>query len=411
MGYSELKQLIDTNRATILFVGGTNRSGSTITQVVFSYLVDRSIHQPFIHSLHLQNSQLNSDSYRMDTRSEAFEIGCDLIVSHILEILKQKERAVVLVKEVSAFFTEQLWAKWLEIPDQFVFILRDPHLQYFSWLALITDLLFEGHGSLLKDREFIFKNCQSIENATLKNLQPAWNGTTLTYHKLQWDNLVRQIQQTRLTVSNTLKKMAIVDLVLLQKDPDYVMKKTLDKLGFNYNAKDLLARDSITESQDKVVDIRGTDRASVQKARGSHSLEPLKLGKDVSPDLFSQTSQEHILGLIPFYLNLLYAPENVGMLSLTQLEQPVANNAPLKLEDTNPFVAYAVAKFNEGLNIDQGGTPIQNSNSPVNLISQRILDTQAKILNDEIPQPGSFDLTRSFQVVDRYLNSVLSIVS
>ncbi len=410
MGYSELKHLIDTNQASILFVGGTNRSGSTITQVVFSYLVDRSIHQPFIHSLHLKNSQLNLEIDKIDPRSEAFEMGCDLIVSHILEILKQKERAVVLVKEVSAFFTEQLWDKWLQIPDQFVFILRDPHLQYFSWLALVTDLFFEGRGSLLKEREFIFKNCQSIENATLENLQPAWKGTTLTYNKLQWDNLVKQIQKTRLTISNTSKEMAIFDLVLLQKDPDYVMTKTLSRLGFHDSAKDLLAPDSITQSQDKVIDIRGTDRPSIQKARGSHSLEPLKRGKDVSADLFSQASQEHILRLIPLYLDLLYAPENVGMLSLAHLEQPVANNAAVKLEDTNPFVAYAVAKFNERLNINPAETPLKNSNRPADLLSQRILETQAKILNHEIPQLGSFDLTRSFEEVDRYLNSVPSFV-
>jgi hypothetical protein len=47
MSELSLKQLVSNGKATIIYIHGTARSGSTIAEIVFSQLSDRAIHQPF----------------------------------------------------------------------------------------------------------------------------------------------------------------------------------------------------------------------------------------------------------------------------------------------------------------------------------------------------------------------------
>jgi hypothetical protein len=114
-----LKQLVASGKASIIYVHGTTRSGSTIAQVIFSRFADRAIHQPFMALLENRGGYLRPN--KLPLNADIYEEACGLIVNHILEILNEKDHATILVKEVSSFFNQSIWQRWIQIPEKFLF--------------------------------------------------------------------------------------------------------------------------------------------------------------------------------------------------------------------------------------------------------------------------------------------------
>ncbi len=153
MNERTLKQLVASGKASIIYVHGTTRSGSTIAQVIFSRFADRAIHQPFMALLENRGGYLRPN--KLPLNADIYEEACGVIVNQILEVLKEKDQATILVKEVSYFFELPIWEHWIQIPEKFLFTIREPHLQYFSVLSLLTDIYFHGDGALVRNREFV----------------------------------------------------------------------------------------------------------------------------------------------------------------------------------------------------------------------------------------------------------------
>ncbi len=184
--------------------------------------------------------------------------------------------------------------------------------------------------------------------------------------------------------------------ILLGKWYNYAIDKIIEKLGLEvadiepciYNLK---------QSQSKIFDLRDPNRKAVRKARNSKAVDPLVEGEDISPYAFPLQSREHIWGIIPIYLDMLYAPEQVAMPSLEQLNDFVAQSETLKLEDAHPFEAYAIANFHLHQKTAQ---------------SEKILPLLERILKGNTKTSSSWEkeslnserFKGSFEIVDRYWN-------
>ncbi|NJK54733.1 MAG: hypothetical protein HC939_01570 [Pleurocapsa sp. SU_5_0] len=138
----ELKQLVQSNRVSIVYIHGTARSGSTIAEIVLTQLADLAIHQPFRGVLQKAGGRFRIAKMNFD--ADIYNSACGLIVKQINQHLQNKQKIIVIIKELAGFFHPYIWQRWLEIPDKFLFTIREPHIQYMSWLSAMTDKVFQG---------------------------------------------------------------------------------------------------------------------------------------------------------------------------------------------------------------------------------------------------------------------------
>ncbi len=396
MNEQKLKQLVASGKASIIYVHGTARSGSTIAQVIFSRFADRAIHEPFVGVV-LQTQGGDKRSNKLTLNADIYEEACGVIVNQILEILNEKDQATILVKEVSYFLEPPIWERWIQIPEKFLFTIREPHLQYFSELSLTTDRYFHGDGALVRNREFVLENALTIESLNLQNIWPYWDGTILSDHKKEWEALISQWKTVRSFLDGTKKKIAIMDLNIMRMNPYYAIEKIIEKLGIEVDDIEPCIYNLNIQSQSKIFDLRDPNKVTVRKARNSKTIDPLVEGEDISPYAFPLQSREQIWRVIPIYLDLLYAPEQVAMPSLEQLNDFVAQSETLKLEDTHPFEAYAIANFHLH----------QKTAQPEKIVPllERILKGNTKTSSGwEKENINSERFKGSFEIVEQYWN-------
>ena len=332
-----LKQLISSGRASIIYIHGTARSGSTIAEIIISQLVNLAIHQPFRGILQKSGGRFRSRKLEFD--ADIYDDACGLIVEHINQCLQEQEKVTVVVKELAGFFKPSIWQRWLEIPEGFLFTIREPHLQYMSWLSAMTDKIFQGEGKLQENRDFVLNKAEITETSIL----PAeWEGTTISCNQAAWNALIRDFNQVKKAIIDTTKKLAILDSVLLRHNPEVVIRELLEKLNFSPDTISKLCLNCLSQSEQKIWDIRDKSRPMVRKANNSRTIHPLMYGEAINLDIFPPKSQEHIRQAIPMYLDLLSAQEQVYIPSLTEIK--TAKDAELVV--THPFMAYAIAMIN-----------------------------------------------------------------
>mgnify|MGYP000561914332 CR=1 FL=1 len=83
----ELKQLVQSNRVSIIYIHGTARSGSTIAEIVLSQLADLAIHQPFRGVL--QQAGEHFRIAKLNLNVDIYNSGCGLIVKQIKKYLQK----------------------------------------------------------------------------------------------------------------------------------------------------------------------------------------------------------------------------------------------------------------------------------------------------------------------------------
>lgn len=388
MSEARLKQLVSEGKATILYIHGTARSGSHIALVIFSKLADRSIDNPFSGLRH-KLGPLRPNKLPLD--ADIYEAGCGLIVEQIESELQQKSHVKILVTNTSRFFEPQLWEQWIQIPEKFIFTIREPHLQYLSWLCYVADLVSKADGLLIGNRSAVLAKAADIEPVEIQSLRPAWSGTTISYSFREWQNLMHDWNVVRSAMTGSSKKLAVLDLISLRQNPEYAISKTIEQLGFEVNNVKEFGRNLQAQSKEKIFDPRDSNRMQVRKARNSNEIHRLVPGEAIDSHAFPAKSREHIWQLIPIYLDLLYAPENAAMLSWQQLDAPVAGSESLKLADIHPFVAYAIALFHKH----------KNPAPEINTLLESIVNGKTKtVLGEEKPNSELFG--DSFAVVDAY---------
>jgi hypothetical protein len=330
----ELKQLVQSNRVSIVYIHGTARSGSTIAEIILTQLADLAIHQPFRGVLHKSGGHFQIA--KIDFNADIYNSACGLIVKQLKEHLQCKPKITVIIKELAGFFNPYIWQRWLEIPDKFLFTIREPHIQYMSWLTAMTDKVFQGQGEFLTNRDFVISKAKITETFLLS---AEWEGTTISCNQAAWNALAEDFNQVKKSVLNTHKKIAILDSIILRYNPELAIKSVINKLGLSSDKSPQFNLNRLTESKQKVSDIRDKTRPMVRKANSSKTINPLALGEAIDLNKFPFKSQEHIRQIIPLYLDLLSAPEQAYLPSLSELE---INQNP-GLIATHPFMAYAIA--------------------------------------------------------------------
>ncbi len=328
----ELKQLTKSDRVSIIYIHGTARSGSTIAEIVLSQLADLTIHQPFRGVLQQAGGRFRVT--KLDFDVDIYDLACGLIVKQINQYLQNKQKIVVVIKELAGFFQPCIWQRWLEIPDKFLFTIREPHIQYMSWLSAMTDKVFKGKGKLQENRDFVISKAEITETSILS---AEWEGTTISCNQFAWNALVNDFYQVKKeisSISTVRKKVAILDLVLLRYKPNVVLKNTLEKLGI----KSKINFNNLLKVESNIWDLRDKNRPMVRKANNSNTINPLTIEEVVSLNIFPIKSQQHIQEIIPLYLDLLFASDQVYLPTLTELETT-------ELIVVNPFLAYAIALF------------------------------------------------------------------
>jgi hypothetical protein len=328
----ELKKLVTSNRVSIIYIHGTARSGSTIAEIVLSQVADLTIHQPFRGVLQQAGGRFRAT--KLDFNADIYDSACGLIVKQINQYLQNKQKIIVVIKELAGFFQPCIWQRWLEIPDKFLFTIREPHIQYMSWLSAMTDKVFQGEGKFQENRDFVISKAKITETSVLS---AEWEGTTISCNQFAWNALVHDFYQVKkdiASISSIRKKVAILDLVLLRYKPNIVLEKTLEKLDI----KSKINLDNLSKVESNILDTRDKNRPMVRKANNSNAINPLTTEEVVSLNIFPIKSQQHIKELIPLYLDLLFAPEQAYLPSLAELETT-------ELIVVNPFLAYAIALF------------------------------------------------------------------
>jgi hypothetical protein len=342
MAETKLKQLIESGKASIIYVHGTARSGSTIAEIIFSQLCDCAIHQPWRGILQERGGRFRPDKLEFD--ADIYQAGCEFITQQIHQILEQQAHATVIVKELAGFFKPSIWQSWIEIPDKFIFTIRDPHLQYLSWLSSMTDKILQGQGRFQENHKFVLSKAEIIEQ---ENLPAEWEGTTIGCNLNSWKALLDDYLYLHQYLKKSDKTLAIIEGLLLRKDPDSVIDQTLEQLGLRNTTDQCSSRNLYQHSQQKVRDIRDAQRPMVTKARNSNDITPLSVDHELNFNLLPLKSQQHLQQIIPIYLDLLYAPENTSIPIPSELLQPVNGSEHLTLKDINPFLAYTIAKYHQ----------------------------------------------------------------
>lgn len=389
----KLKQLIAEGQARIIYIGGTGRSGSTIAQIIFARFADRAIHQPFKGLL--AKAQRNSDFEQIEFDADIYEQACGLIVEHIFEVLQEKEQATILVKELSDFFDPPIWQRWIEIPEKFIFTINDPHLQYFSGLSLIVDQVYQGNGELKDRRSFVLAKTSIFESKKYDNFAKQFEGTILEYNDLLWQKTRSYLEQVRKIIEGTPKKLAVLDLTLVRNNPEYTIAQTIAQLDFAQLDVKAIDPTSLAESQTKIVDVLDRNRLSVRKASNSQEIYPLKSGEAIGLSAFGTESQKHINRIIPLYLEMFYAAEQVAMPALEKLDSSLTN-----LAAKNPFVAYAIAKYYQQQKI----APQREFNNLIDRIikgnNQDDVNSESQNANQNLEQ-----FSDSFTAIDKFWNA------
>jgi hypothetical protein len=332
----QLKQLASSEQVSIVYIHGTARSGSTIAEIILAQLADLAIHQPFRGTLQKYGGRFRTT--KLDFDADIYDSACGLIVKQINQCLQTKNKITVVIKELAGFFQPKIWQRWVEIPDKFLFTIREPHLQYMSWLSAMTDQLFQGSGELQEDRNFVISQAKVTESSWLS---AEWSGTTISCNQVAWKALSEDFKQVKKVVDDRNQKIAILDSVLLRYNPEVVLKNAITLLGFTSEKLSQLNLTGLAKTEAKVWDIRDKSRPMVRKANSSNTINPLSKEEAVHLDVFPLKSQQHIQDLIPLYLDLLYASEQVYLPSLEELKTTTETG----LMVTHPVLAYAIALF------------------------------------------------------------------
>ncbi len=183
---SKLKQIASRDNVSIVYIHGTARSGSTIAEIILAQLADLAIHQPFRGTLQKSGGRFRTE--KLDFDADIYDSACGLIVKQINRYLQTKDKITVVIKELAGFFQPYIWQRWSEIPDKFLFTIREPHLQYMSWLSAMTDKVFEGNGELQENKKLVIDRAEITETAPLT---AEWEGTTIGCNQAAWNALIQ----------------------------------------------------------------------------------------------------------------------------------------------------------------------------------------------------------------------------
>jgi tRNA (cmo5U34)-methyltransferase len=350
--YAMLNQLIQENRLEIICIYGTPRSGSTIMEMVFSKLADISRHQPFRSALtDLSNSGLRGGE--QDFTLEHYEYGCSLILSDALEQLQAKEKATIIVKEVSDVMSEEYVKKWSKLPSKFLITFRSPELQIVSGANIFAADVLDGFKPKQPVDVLMDGILQDIENLPIPDLN---NRSILQIFHDAWYSLLRDLEIFRkMAETSDAKKITMIDITLLRFAPEAAIHNILERLAIHTETDKILQ--NLDDS--KIRDTRTRERASQQRARKSKAIELLGSTETIDLVRLPKETGRVIHHLLPIYVGLLASKENSYLPSVDDVTREDIHFGGLlySLLSLQPLTAYSAVKAQTEINISHVSLP------------------------------------------------------
>ncbi len=372
-----LEKMVKSGEVEITHIDSPPRTSSTALYRSLSHVYDVSIYEPF-HEY------------------PTLETGCKKIIEEVKKYKEKKRPIKILVKENARWFDNDDWRDWSDLTKHFITIMRDPHLQFYSYIKRKANDLLLGEGKAgLTDNKIWEKEediVHFLENGRTKSTSRDIPGN---FESLSWSPLSNHmnILRTRQLHQENGKTLSVVSAFLLRISPELIMKNLLTTLGIENTPEKITETIQWNESSvDKIATTNKRAHSAYTEAVRKSNGYTLPNDTTYSIDRFSQKLQNYLLETaLPVYIDFLKWPHKIGVKSLMEAENlfSLQNSEGTTMEECNPVEAYAIiatlpTEVNSRESIDRKLTELREK-FPQHQRAFQCIDSAAQGLNT--PQP------------------------
>jgi|GEM_PF-3125461 len=361
--FRKLQQLVSQGNLEITHILSPPRTMSTILEVALTEAVHGQIHEPF----------------RKITKRNNIQRGFETILARVEELHQIHAGPIQIVVKDIAEFTPEQWRVWMPLVQNYVFIVREPHLQTRSLIKLSAIQALSPKNpfqiartqlrGILSERSlgrFFLTTLQALEfvrskltadvqtgEEKIRNTLPYIENAILSFNRDTYRSLSHYLESVEEhLLESPHKNLIIVHGLGLKMIPAETLGRIADVLGW----KDLPALGWSKSVGRKFYDqnpIGGIDKQGVinspwhRRAATSDHIDRIDPIRDAPPPLawFPALIGELICTeCLPVYTKFLLHPAVVSLPSQDQLMAPLEGLVGgERLEDINPVVAYATA--------------------------------------------------------------------
>jgi hypothetical protein len=321
MSFRKLKALVDAGKLSIIYIDAPPRTVSSAFQIALTEGVNGHVYEPFKRGRNL------------DAASE-----------HILKALQDipegpDGKKTITVKAMASNIPREEWGQWIGVVDNFVALMRDPHLQIYSLMKRTAN---DHYGVKWRDtltHEEVLEHGDKICDYL----------SQFNYDRTSWGMLSEHLAMLDAYLESPKgkgKKLVVVETSLLRLFPEATMKQIADELGLKFNPKMVSGWSKATG--EKLIPGLADDpfqHAWYKDAVGSTSFKK-PTDKPLPLDQFPDGFRQHMRNIaLPVYMDFLCHPHMVGPKTpkelLTALETKV--DGKHSFADINPITAFAMA--------------------------------------------------------------------
>ncbi len=359
----KLRQLVSQGHLQITHILAPPRTMSTILEVALSQAVHSQIHEPF----------------RKITKRKNTQRGFETILLRVEELRQMHAGPIqIVIKDISEFTPEE-WATWMPMVQNFVFVVREPHLQTRSLIKLsviqalssktLSELVRILRLGILHERslgrlflarqqalEFLrlkFTGAVKTEEERIQDALPHIESGILSLNRGTYRLLLHYLQAVEEhLLDSPHKKLVIVDGLGLKMEPAITLGRIADRFGWGNLAVLGWSKSVGGLFYDRDADGGDNKQRAIKNSWNRRAVSSTRIDKiDVLQDApaplawFPTSIQELICSdLLPIYMQFLMHPSVVSLPSQDQLTSPLQGlTGKVTLGDINPVAAYAAA--------------------------------------------------------------------
>lgn len=359
----KLRQLVSQGHLQITHILAPPRTMSTILEVALSQAVHSQIHEPF----------------RKITKRKNIQRGFETILLRVEELRQMHAGPIqIVIKDISEF-TPAEWAAWMPLVQNFVFVVREPHLQTRSLIKLsaiqalspknpseIVKIQLKG---ILQERSFgrfflarqqandffrsKFTGVVKPREECIQDAFPHLESAVLNFNRDTYRMLLHYLEAVEEhLLDSPHKKLVIVDGLGLKMEPVITLGRIADRFGWDDVAvlgwsKSVGGLFYDRDAAGAVNVRRAINNPWNRRAVSSDRIDKIQAVEDApAPLAWFPTSIGKLIctDLLPIYMRFLMHPSVVSLPSRDQLTSPLQGLAGKEtLGDINPVAAYAAA--------------------------------------------------------------------
>ena len=254
--YDKLKKLVSDGAISITYIDHLPRT--------ISHALARCLYE--IHDVEINEPFFTSKSNGTEQGFVGFEPACELILKEYQRVSAAsptKKPVTILVKDVAKSLPGRYWDEWLNVAENVITLVRDPHVQLYSLMeAIANDHVSPGVERV--GRDDVLGRGQVIARALKINGTEALNTTS-------WDPIQRHLRGLERHLElHPHKSHVVIDGNLLLLEPQASIEALVSKLRHvNYHA-DMVS--SWPKSRDGFPSDRDWGKSLVTTAHGRRNV-------------------------------------------------------------------------------------------------------------------------------------------